>query len=298
MTGNKEKILFFINKKAANKSSAPLVPHIEALIDQNKYVCTFLYWEKQDTKEIIPFIEQADIVAAYGGDGTLNYAGTLCLQYKKILAVLPFGSGNGLARHLKIPLDLAKAMAIINQGNATAIDVVQLNDQYSFNITGVGFDAHVAHQYAKNKRSGFWGYFSEITKGMFSFKPVSLDIQVNNKTIKGSFFMVGVANGSQWGYGYTIFPEAELNDGEMELFMIERLRIWKIPSLVYSFMNKTLNKNKYVIIFKVKTLKLLSETNLIMHIDGEAVVFNQEVNITLLPKQLQVMNEAWQKTKK
>lgn len=290
MTGNKEKILFFINKKASDKRSSPLEPILEELIDKDKYVCSYYFWENQALEEIASIIEQTDIVAAYGGDGTINYVGSLCLQFKKKLSVLPFGSGNGLARHLKIPLNLEKAIAIINAGKVNTIDVIQLNNQYSFNIAGAGFDAHVAHNYAKNKGSGFWSYFSEIAKGMLTFKPISLEIVLNDKTISGNYFMVGVANGSQWGYGYTIFPEAELNDGALELFIIERLKIWQIPSLVYSFINKTLNKNKYVTIYKVASLKLKSNKTIAMHLDGEAVLFNEEVNIVILPNKLQVMS--------
>ena len=152
MTGNKEKILFFINKKASDKRSAPLVPLIEAFIDHNKYVCTYLYWEKQDIKEIIPFIEQADIVAAYGGDGTLNYAGTLCMQYKKTLAVLPFGSGNGLARTLKIPLTSISAIKRLNLLNTVKIDVGVINNKKFFNIAGMGFDAHISALFAKSEK--------------------------------------------------------------------------------------------------------------------------------------------------
>ncbi len=290
MTKPKENILFFINKKAADKSKVKLQPIFEQLVDGNKYNFESYLWENQAIESILPLVEKADILVAYGGDGTINYLGALCLAYNKKLAILPFGSGNGLARHLHIPFDLKKAIDIINKGDFSLVDVIQLNDQFCFNIAGLGFDGHVAHGYAKNKGSGFWGYFTEITKGLFSFKPVLADILINNKTIRGNFFMVGVANGSQWGYGYTIFPEAKLNDGEMELFIIERLKLWQIPSLLFSFLNKTLETNKHVLIYKVASFSLSSNKPMYMHIDGEAIVFENRVNFTLLPKRLNIMN--------
>ena len=107
---------------------------------------------------------KVDIIVAVGGDGTVNEIGTGLINSSTALGIIPAGSGNGLARELDIPLRITNAIEIINEAKIRTLDVMKIQDHYSLNVAGIGFDAFISHKFAKVKVRGPLQYMNLIAK--------------------------------------------------------------------------------------------------------------------------------------
>src|SRR6185295_17049123 len=135
------------------------------------------------------------IVVAVGGDGSVNEIAKGLVGSTTAMAIIPTGSGNGLARHLKIPLDLKKAMEVINGSKETTIDTIQLNDETFVNVAGVGFDAHIGWEFAKFGKRGLSSYMKVIMRELPKYKAQDFELIIDGKSIHQKAFLISFANG-------------------------------------------------------------------------------------------------------
>ncbi len=201
----RKKILFVVNPISGglNKKNIPalIVKNLNTEIFQPELFYTSL---KLNAREITlkAIEEKFEIIIAAGGDGTMNQVAQCLINTNIIMGILPLGSGNGLARHLHIPLDIAKAIAFINRLNYQKIDTIKVNDQYSINCIGMGFDAFVAYHFSMLPKRGFKTYVSTTMKQFKKYHRQFYKIDIDGEIFEGKAAIVTFANSSQWGNNF------------------------------------------------------------------------------------------------
>lgn len=287
----KKKICFIVNPI----SGVGRQKVIEKLIDQELDRTLFDY-EIAYTKAAKHAIEiskdavirKFDVVVAVGGDGSVNETAKGLINSNTALAIIPTGSGNGLARHLNIPLNLKKAMDVINSGKETLIDSIQMNDETFVNVAGIGFDAHIGWEFAKFGKRGFSSYLKVISREFPSYKAGNYELTVDGETINKKAFLISFANGSQWGNNAYIAPMADISDGVMDIAILNDFKFYSILSIGYRLLNKTLDQSSHISIIKAKEVTV-KQSGTIAHIDGEPIEIGHEIRIKVNPLSLKVI---------
>jgi len=233
-----------------------------------------------------------DIVAAAGGDGTINEIGSELVGSKTVLAVIPVGSGNGLARRLNIPTERRKAIRLIAAGKEVEIDAPTLNGQYFFSVAGVGFDALVSHQFALTKQRGFFEYARLIAQNYFQYEFNQYEIEVNGELIKDELFFLTIANSGQFGYEVKIAPDAELTDGRFELVLVKAHPKWKVAYLVSILMMGLVEHSEYATLIQSDHAIIRSRKPIFTQIDGDAVAEQEEIEVKMGSKKLKMIVPA------
>ncbi len=277
-------LLFFVNPKSGGKSKSRFVKDLEQYLDASRFTWDLAEWTDVDFEvaSIQGEIDKADALIAVGGDGTVNYLGQVCMRYGKSLGIIALGSGNGFARHLGLPLESEAAIRRLNQATLQRVDAIKVDNRWCFNISGIGFDAHVAHEYAKTGSRRLMGYARLIVMGLGNFRPIGPRVVIDGVLQKQrNLFMMGVANGSQWGYGFSINGEGCLDDGVMEVYMIGKLPIWKLPGLLMKSRKSRLHEAREVTLTSAAKLQISDVKPIKVHIDGEPYTLGNQVDMVL-----------------
>lgn len=228
-------------------------------------------------------------LAIVGGDGSVNeLAKTLC-GTKACLAIVPTGSGNGLARHLKIPLNIKQAVDRVFSGHPKEMDIGQLEDHLFLSTAGFGFDAHVAHLFAHQKKRGFATYIKTVRKELFKYKPFEFSLEMNGEKISEKAFMLSAANIPQFGNNFTINPMANECDGLLNFTLIKPFPSYKIPGMVNKFFRGSIHRSKYFSDYKAERFSI-DLPHQYAHVDGEPILLkDQKVDISIKSKALKVI---------
>jgi diacylglycerol kinase (ATP) len=171
----------------------------------------------------------AEVVIAVGGDGTVNEVAQGLLGSRAALGIVPAGSGNGLARALRLPTRPDEALAALEAGTRRAMDVGLLNGRPFLNVAGVGFDAAVGHAFhergKRGRRRGLLGYLYLSLRELRSYRPTPLALEVDGERESLAPFVLTFANGPQYGSGAVINPGGRLDDGRLEIVTFAALSI-------------------------------------------------------------------------
>ncbi|MCX6279246.1 MAG: YegS/Rv2252/BmrU family lipid kinase [Bacteroidetes bacterium] len=230
-----------------------------------------------------------EVVVAVGGDGTVNEIATGLVDTNTVMAILPAGSGNGLARHLKIPMNLKRAIDVINEGNIRKIDTATINDQLFVNVAGVGFDAAVAKKFAVAGKRGFSTYL-KITLGSYkSYKPKQYILEIDGKVIRRRALLVSFANSSQFGNNTTIDPSASVSDGYIDVCIVGKMPYWKTFFLAPLLFLKKFDQTKYIEIIRAKEVVLRRKKGKSIHLDGDHQLMGKELIMKINPLSLKVI---------
>jgi YegS/Rv2252/BmrU family lipid kinase len=229
-----------------------------------------------------------DIVVAVGGDGSVNETAKGLVDTNTAMAIIPTGSGNGLARHLRIPLDLKKAMQVINTGKVVSIDSIRMNEETFVNVAGVGFDAHIGWEFARFGKRGFSSYLKVISREFPKYKAQDFELIIDGKSIKKNAYLISFANGSQWGNNAWIAPTADISDGLMDIAILRDFKLLNGLAIGYRLFKKTLHESSFLEIIKAKEVTV-RQTGIIAHIDGEPVETGNELRIQVNPLSLKVV---------
>jgi YegS/Rv2252/BmrU family lipid kinase len=220
-----------------------------------------------------------DLVVAWGGDGTVNGAASAVAGTKVPLAIIPGGSGNGLARDLAIPLRPADAFAIAARGATRAIDAGDLHGSLFFNVAGIGFDARIAARLAMpGARRGLLGYIIATIGELRVYEPGSYSIH-NAFDVDGRSHMadiidhpalfIALANSRQYGNGAQIAPSALLDDGMMEIVVVEPQSGFSIMRQVPAFFKGTLREGPGLLMRSAASMDISCSHPITFHVDGE-----------------------------
>ncbi len=194
-----------------------------------------------------------------------------------------------MARHLKIPLNLTKAVSLIKTGTIKKIDAVSINNDYFFCTAGAGFDAFVGWKFAEASKRGFWSYTKIVLNSISSYQPHPLNVKFDNTEKSFNTPLIATcANANQFGNNVVISPLSKINDGYVRFIVIDKFPLIYYPLFGYYLLTKKLNNFKYYSELKVKELTIfISEKKI--HIDGEPVDLGEELRIKVLPKSLNVI---------
>lgn len=288
----KKKILFVINPISGGRDKQKIPGLINKYLDKNLFEHRISFTEKVEHGYMLSKAavkDNYDIVVAVGGDGTVNEISRALINTNVQLGIIPYGSGNGLARSLKIPLKTEKAILVINQQHSDKIDSARLNDYYFFNVAGSGFDAHISQNFAHNNIRGFWGYIKTTLQEFRRYVPLEYQISLDGvKQIKRAF-IVSIANSSQYGNDAHIAPRADVKDGWLDVVVVSPIVWYKIPFVALRMFNKTAEASAYVEIFRAKKIEIEREYEAPIHIDGEPRMEKKDLSIEILPLSLNVI---------
>lgn len=230
-----------------------------------------------------------DIVVA-GGDGTVSQVAGGLMNTGVNFGIIPCGSGNGLAYAAKIPKQPEKALDIVFNGKASAIDGFYINGQFACMLCGVGFDAKVAHEFAKQPKRGLSTYATLVGKNFFIADPYQFTIESNGLTFSTEAFFISIANSNQFGNNFTIAPKALLADGLLDIVIAKKstkpvLLFNLVKQILTGKLNKVENSLKNpVIYFQTSELTIINTDNAPMHIDGDPAETPEKLVVTVKKK--------------
>ena len=287
--------VFFIVKPLNDYALKQLYNSIEIKFDKKKDIVHILKTSKKEhaidlTQKAIE--EKADVVVACGGDGTVNEVARGLVKTEIPIAVVPVGSGNGIARHFKIPLGISNAIQLIKKKKITKMDVGMVNGHYFFGNMGCALESHFIHVYNKNGSHGIWAYIIAFFNAIISFKYQKIQIEYQKEIRQITPFVFLVSNTNQQGYNFSLTPQAMSNDGQIDLFWMEKSNlIKKIKFMIDTLIGRKLKSKDYNLI-KLSTLKisLLDPGNFCVQIDGEYLpVTSRNLEVKVIPKKLNVI---------
>lgn len=228
-----------------------------------------------------------DIVAAWGGDGTVNEVAGALIGAPAALAIVRSGSGDGLARGLGLPSDPAAAIGAALSGATRAIDVGFLGSRHFLNIAGIGFDARVAETFARKGRYGSLSYATRALQALWSYSPSEYALSIAGTRLEGRRFLVAFANSRQYGNGLVISPDADPSDGLLNAIVVDdgsALRqLWRARRL---FVNR-LGPAEGVRRLRVQSASVTGGF-LRCHVDGEPFEARGTIEVTVRPGALRV----------
>ena len=232
--------------------------------------------------------EGVDLVVAIGGDGTVNECASVLAGTEVSLGIIPIGSGNGLARHLNISMDIEIAINQVINGNVQKIDQCSINQIPFFCTSGVGFDAQVAHAFAKSSDRGFNTYIKTTFKTFLSYKAQKYQIKIVNQVFDTNAFAITFANANQYGNNAMVAPNATINDGWIDLCVLKPFPWWRSLEIVIRLFTGSLHRSRYMEVFRVQNAEVICESNAMIHFDGEPHQF--EINQLTLEIQKETLN--------
>ncbi len=285
-------ILFIMNPISGTQSKAGIPEVIEKKLDKTAFSYSIAYTERPGhaTEMALRAAAQGiDIVVAVGGDGTVNEVGRGLLGTRTAMAILPCGSGNGLARHLMLPMNAGKAVEIINYDEVHDLDYGLINGHPFFCTCGMGFDAFISMKFAEAGKRGPITYVEKVLKDGLSYKPETYEIEDESGKKLVKAFLLTCANASQYGNNVFIAPQASMSDGLLDVIVIKPFDIIEAPQVALELFNKTIDMNTKVQTFKARNIHVHRAMPGLIHFDGDPLMTDADVNISVVHKGIKVV---------
>ena len=229
------------------------------------------------------------IVVAVGGDGTVNEVARGLMGTDKIMGILPCGSGDGLARKLGLRVGLKKALDIIRRRKVCIMDCAEIDGKPFFSVCGVGLDAIVSEKFATAGKRGVLTYVEEAVRTWKGFTPGHYEITVDGNTISRDAVLITVANSNQWGNGAKIAPRAAVDDGMLEITLVNMFSTLELPGMVLALMSGFFDKYPRVESFRGREIRIRRSSPGPAHFDGDYMDAGTDISIRLLPSKLKVL---------
>jgi diacylglycerol kinase (ATP) len=279
----KEQVLAMVKKKTAEKN----IP-FEILATNAEGDYTSLI-EKVRT-------EQVTDVIVIGGDGTVNQVANACRNYPVNIGIIPMGSGNGLAFAAKIPKKPEAALNVIFNGNVVTIDSFIINNNFSCMLCGLGFDAQVAHDFARQKKRGLMTYVKQTCKNFLTSKAYPFEMVIDGNELKTNAFFISIANSNQFGNNFTIAPRASLYDGLLDIVIVNKMNKLRMLLSVLKQIRKG-EIDEYdghdplqgIHYFHAKKLEIRNPGNAPLHIDGDPAQTSASFSINIIEKAFRLL---------
>lgn len=286
-------IIFIINPISGRTTGGVDVPALlNQFLDKARYEpkVVFTQYAGHATEIAVQAAaEGVPIVCAVGGDGTVNEVARGLIQTNTALAILPKGSGNGLARHLGLPMNIAHAIDFLNKGQRSAIDTGTINNHPFFCTAGIGFDAHVSSVFAASTQRGLQTYVKMVWQEFFKFKPQQAMLRLNGKQLETNCFVVAFANASQYGNNAFIAPMADIRDGLLDVCLIRHLNLRKAIGIGYGLITKQIASSPDAEYFTTREIEVKSELPFKFHADGEYLGESVSFKVLITPLSLHVI---------
>lgn len=298
----KKNITFIINPISGSVKKNNIPDIIEETIDKSLFNYSIRKTEKAGHAAEIAYEAQQngiDVVVAVGGDGTVNEVARSIVHSNTALGIIPCGSGNGLARHLLLPMDPKKSVEIINRCVIHDLDYGIINEIPFFCTCGMGFDAFISMKFAEAGKRGPVTYIENVLREGLTYKPETYHIEDETGTLIRKAFLISCANASQYGNNAYIAPQASMSDGLLDVIIMEPFDVLEAPQVAIEMMNKTLDKNQKIKTFRTKHIHIHREKEGYIHYDGDPVMTTADVDIQLVHKGIKmIVNPDGDKSKR
>ena len=286
MQYKKKSITFIVNPISGTKSKDALPQLIKQCIDEQTYDIEIA--KTQYAGHAAEIASQCaadgkDICVAVGGDGTVNEVARSLVHSQTALGIIPCGSGNGLARHLCLPMDMKQALQVINAGMTDHFDYGIINGQPFFCTCGMGFDAHVSLKFAESGKRGLTTYVENVLKEGFHYKPDTYTITDDSGCHQHKAFLVACANASQYGNNAYIAPEASMQDGLLDVIIMEPFNILEAATLGFDLFAKTLKNNTHIQSFQARSIHIRRNEPGAVHFDGDPTTMDTDIDVCIKP---------------
>ena len=285
---NKKKIntTFIVNPISGTQKKNAVPELIETMIDHSRFNTRVVFTEyaghaAEIAKERVAAND--DICVAVGGDGTVNEVARSLVHSNTALGILPCGSGNGLARHLCLPMDMKAALGIINQARIEAFDYGVINGMPFFCTCGMGFDAFISLKFAESGKRGPITYVENVLKEGLKYKPETYLIEDETGKHRYKAFLIACANAAQYGNNAYIAPGASMKDGVMDVIIMEPFDVLDAPTIAYDMFSKTLTQNSKIKTFRAKRIHITRMHPGAIHYDGDPMLTDKEIDIEMQP---------------
>jgi YegS/Rv2252/BmrU family lipid kinase len=230
------------------------------------------------------------LVVAWGGDGTVNEVASALAFGSAALGIVPAGSGNGLARALGISSRPEMALREAFSATPRRIDVGEFGERLFVSVAGVGFDAHVAACFAEAMpgRRRFSGYLRVSARALASYRPQQYRVSGHAGGALRRALLVTVANGPEFGNGARIAPDARVDDGQLDLVVVEELSRFRTLCAVPSLFTGGIANVRGVSIQRVTSATIEAEEPMRFHVDGEPATGGRRLEARVHPGALSV----------
>lgn len=289
----KKRIVFVVNPISGTQGKKAILKWIDERLDRSRYDYEIIKTEYAGHASEIAtqaVKNNTDIVVAIGGDGTVNEIARSLIHTETTLGIIPCGSGNGLARHLRIPMDPKSAIDILNEAHQIRMDYGKINNIPFFCTCGVGFDAFVSLKFADSGKRGLLTYLENTLHESLTYQPETYEIENEEGTVKYKAFLIACGNASQYGNNAYITPQASLKDGLMDVTILEPFTVLDVPSLSFQLFNKTIDQNSRIKTMRTKKIKIHRSKPGVFHYDGDPLMGSEDLEVEIIPHGLNVIS--------
>ncbi len=296
---NRTKVRFIVNPISGTEDKRHIVEMISKTLPDDRFLKDVVYTGyRGHAAEIAGRTAEEGwgIAVAVGGDGTVNEVARSLVHTNTALGIVPCGSGNGLARHLSIPMNPVGALRVIADCKVETLDYGIINDTPFFCTCGVGFDAFVSSKFAKSGKRGLLSYIENTLKEGLLYKPDTYDIEIDGDKQHYKAFLIACANASQYGNNVYIAPRASMSDGLLDVTIMEPFTMLEAPQIAIQLFNKSIVNNSRIRTFRCHSLHIHRSSPGVIHFDGEPKEEGCDLNIRLEEKAIHIVVNKDSKT--
>lgn len=290
------KICFILNPRSGHLRRRPgAADEIRRLIAARPLDATLVLTERAGHATELARAAVADgcaCVVAVGGDGTMNEVARALVSTPTALGLVPCGSGNGLARHLGIPLNFSAALEQVLTGQPRLVDTGVAAGHAFFCAAGVGFEAHIAAKFNQLSRRGFVSYLTTSAAAYWNYNAERYEIESANERREIAALTLVVANCCQYGNNAFIAPDAQLDDGRVNLTAIRPFNLLTAPAMLWRLFRGTLRDSSPVLMLAGEKFTLHRQSAGLLHTDGEVHDAPATVEFRVRPQSLRVIAPA------
>lgn len=286
-----KKVLFIINKYSGTGYQPKLEGRILDVGTKQDAECTLEFTQGRGhaTELAMQGIERKfDWIVAVGGDGTINEVARGMLHSNVPMGIIPRGSGNGLARHLHIPISITKAVESLFKSQPLQMDTFTVNNRLSLNVSGIGFDGHIANQFDKNGKRGLAGYAKITVREYIQFKEFEASVTTPEKEFSRNAFIIAIANSSQYGNNARIAPQASVCDQKLHVSFLHKVPPYRLD-FMYALFRGKVDQSAYCSMVETDSLMVKTNHPVAYHIDGEPCGVDSLFTIKLLPASIRIL---------
>ncbi len=295
----KTRIRFIVNPISGTDSKQSVVKLISECFASERFDYEIIHTEYAGHASILAresVANGADIIVAVGGDGTVNEVARSITHSHSALGIVPCGSGNGLARHLSIPLNVAEALDVIATCNTETLDYGVINDHPFFCTCGVGFDAFVSAKFANSDKRGLITYIENTLREGLKYEPETYEVEIDGESVKHEALLIACGNASQYGNNVYIAPQASMKDGLLDVTIMKSFPITEAPQIALQLFSKRIDKNSRVKTFQCKELRIHRENEGVVHFDGDPVLCGKDLHIKIVEQGIRMVTNPHERT--
>ena len=288
----KKRLRVIINPVSGTGKQKKAARLLKERLDTNQFTTDIVYTEYR--RHAHTLAQEAvtlgyDAVVIVGGDGSINEVGSALAGTQVALGIIPAGSGNGLCRSLKVPMDIAKAVDNLNDYNLRTIDTGIANGKPFMNVAGVGFDAYVANKFHKAKMRGLFKYLLLGLRSVGGYEPQRYIFEADGRRFERIANVISVANSPQYGNNALIAPNALMNDGQLDLVIAKDASLPRNIGLIIRLFLGNLHKSPLVKTMRFTELTITQERKDSAHLDGDPFDLGKVMHFTVNPLSLNVI---------